>query len=326
MTTSPPILKPHVWALAWLCIAATPMAHAKLVQEIIKIPMTLANRYGKEDTRDVVVTVFVDNATPAPHPILILGHGRAPEAEKRATMGRQTYITNATWFSKMGFLVAVPTRIGYGVTGGEDLEDTGSCNRKQYPPGYAAAAEQTLTVLERMRQRPDTAKNRAVIMGQSFGGATAITVAAQNPPGVQAVVNFAGGGGGNPDTMPQNPCGQPQLRSMFGDYGKTARIPTLWVYTENDMYFGPDLPKQWFDAFQANGGVGEYVLFPAVGTNGHGLFTMAPDMWHARVLEFLRAHGYPALVEPPPVVKPDAAAPAQAPLPASSPAPLKVEE
>jgi dienelactone hydrolase len=308
-------LRRSVWTLALLGCAVTPLAYAKLVQEVVKIPMTVANAYGKEETRDVVVTVFVDNATPAPHPVMVLGHGRAPEPEKRTTMGRQTFVTNATWFTKMGFLVAVPTRIGYGVTGGDDLEDTGTCSRKNYPPGYAAAAVQTLKVLDAMRQRSDTAKNRAIIMGQSFGGTTAITVAAQNPVGVQATINFAGGGGGNDATMPQNPCAQPGLKQMFADYGKTARMPTLWVYTENDMYFGPKLPKEWFDAYKANGGQGEYVLFPPVGTSGHGLFTIAPNVWHGRVLEFLRANGYPELVEPAPVVKvvkaPEAPAPVQ---------------
>jgi dienelactone hydrolase len=317
-----PFTQPHsvcfrlsVWALVLLGCAAPPLVHAKLVQEIIKIPMTVSNAYGKEETRDVVVTVFVDNATPAPHPIMVIGHGRAAEAEKRIAMGRWTQITNATWFSKMGFLVAVPTRIGYGVTGGEDLEDSGTCARKNYPPGYAAAAVQTLKVLDVMRQRSDTAKDRAIVVGQSFGGATAITVAAQNPAGVQATINFAGGGGGNPETMPQNPCGQPALKQMFADYGKTARMPTLWVYTENDMFFGPKLPREWFDAYKANGGHGEFALFPPQGSNGHGFFSMAPDVWHSRVLEFLRANGYPDLVEPAPVVK--AAKPGEVPVQAA---------
>ncbi len=289
--------------LSLLVLLSSAPAHAKLIQEITKIPVTVHNAYGKAITQDIVVTVWVDNATPAPHPVMLINHGRAPETEKRLTMGRQTYVTNASWFAHMGFLVAVPTRIGYGVSGGEDVEDTGSCARKNYPPGYAAAATQTLQVLAAMRQRPDTAKDRTIIVGQSFGGATSIAVAAQNPSGVQATINFAGGGGGNPETMPQNPCGQPALEKLFADYGKTARLPTLWVYTENDMYFGPMLPRSWFEAFQANGGQGEYVLFPPQGSNGHGLFTMAPEVWHARVLDFLRAHGYPDLKEPAPVAK-----------------------
>ncbi len=195
----------------------------------------------------------------------------------------------------MGFLVAVPTRVGYGVTGGDDLEDTGDCNRKNSTPAYEAAATQTLQVLATVRQRPDVLPNRTLVLGQSFGGTTAITVAAENPPGVLASINFAGGGGGNPETQPQQPCGTNRLKSMFATYGETARIATLWVYTENDQWMGPTYPREWFEAFKDKGGVGEFVLFPPNGKDGHSLFTQAPDVLRPKALEFLRANGYPEL-------------------------------
>jgi dienelactone hydrolase len=284
-------------ALAAGLLCAGP-ASAKLVEEIIKVPVKVADNYGKAVAQDIVVTVFFDDTAPKPYPLLVLGHGRAPEPEKRAALGRVRTLVNSRWLTQLGFMVVVPTRVGYGVSGGEDVEETGECKRKNYVPGYAASAQQTLQVLEVMRQRPDTAKDRTIIMGQSFGGTTAITVAAMNPPGVQATINFAGGGGGNPLTMPQNPCGTALLERMFATYGKTARTPTLWVYTENDMYFGPRFPKEWFDAFKAAGGTGEYVRFPANGENGHGLFTQAPEVWRPRVIEFLQANGYPDIRAP----------------------------
>lgn len=271
----------------------TSLANAKLVEEVVKVPVKVTNNYGKEVAQDIVVTIFYDDTAPKPYPLLVLGHGRDADAAGRAAMGRAKYSTNSRWLTRLGFMVAVPTRVGYGESGGEDVEDTGDCNQKNYPPGYAAAAIQTLKVLEALRQRPDVAKDRAIVMGQSFGGATAIAVAAQNPPGVQATINFAGGGGGNPKTKPQDPCAAPLLERMFATYGKTARTSTLWIYTENDMYFGPKLPKEWFDAFKAAGGTGEYARFHAHGDDGHGLFTRGPEVWQPRVLEFLRANGYP---------------------------------
>ena len=310
---SPFIRRHFAIGLILLLSVTAQSASAKLIQQVIKVPVTVNDAWGKEVSREVVVTVFVEDGTPRPRPILIINHGRAPESEKRAGMGRATSITNARWFAQMGFLVAVPTRIGYGVTGGDDVEDSGACKNKNYPPGYTASAVQTMKVLEVMRERPDTAKDRTVILGQSYGGTTAITVAALNPPGVQATINFAGGGGGNPDTMPQNPCGSKLLERLFAGYGKTARIPTLWIYTENDMYMGPTLPKEWFDAFKANGGTGEYKLYPPLGSNGHGLFTLAPDIWRPRALEFLRANGYPDLNPPAPVAAAPKAAPEKAP-------------
>jgi dienelactone hydrolase len=279
-------------------------SHAKLVEEVIKVPVVVKNNYGKEVAQDIVVTVFYESTAPKPYPVLVLGHGREVEAVARAAMGRAKYSVNSRWLTQLGFMVAVPTRVGYGESGGEDVEDTGECRRKNYPPGYLAAAEQTLKVLDTLRQRPDAAKDRAIIMGQSFGGTTAITVAAMNPPGVQATINFAGGGGGNPETQPQNPCATALLERMFGNYGKTARMPTLWIYAENDMFSGPKFPKEWFDAYKAAGGTGEYTLYPNDPKYGHGLFTQAPDVWRPRVLEFLKANGYPALVAPVAPAKP----------------------
>ncbi|MEI6029390.1 MAG: dienelactone hydrolase family protein [Betaproteobacteria bacterium] len=281
-----PFLAAVVFALAGAS------AHAAWVEKIIKVPVKVTNAYGKVIEQEVVVSVYHDSDAAQPYPIALINHGRAAKADERAAFGRATSITNARWLAAMGFLVVVPTRIGYGVSGGEDVEDTGDCGRKNYPPGYEAAASQTLQVLDVIKQRPDVAPNRTLILGQSFGGATAIAVAAKNPPGVLAAINFAGGGGGNPVTHPQEPCGTSQLRRMFADYGRRARIPTLWIYTENDQWMGSKYPREWFAAFQAEGGVGEFVQFPPHGKDGHGLFSQAPEVWRPTVLTFLQANGF----------------------------------
>jgi dienelactone hydrolase len=286
-----------LWAcrLAALWLLCTPAAQAKLVQEVIKVPVTVSNAWGKPVQQEVVVTLFVDDASPSPTPIAVIHHGRPAKPEQRAGFGRATAITNARWLASMGFLVVVPTRIGYGVSGGEDVESSGHCAAKNYAPGYDAAAAQTQQILELVRQRPGVQPDRILVLGQSFGGATAIALAAKNLPGVLAAINFAGGGGANPELQPQQPCGTPQLRALFAGYGKTSRIPTLWIYTENDQWMGPTYPRQWFDAFIAEGGVGEFVLYPPHGEDGHSLFTRAPEVWRPKVLEFLRANGYPTL-------------------------------
>jgi dienelactone hydrolase len=210
-----------------------------------------------------VVTLFYDSEAPKPMPIYIFGHGREAEAIDRVKFGRARYVANSTWFANLGFIVAVPTRIGYGVTRGDDVEDSGEWNRKVYPLGYEATADQTIAVLEAIKKRPDVTGDKTIIMGQSYGGTTAITIAARSVPGVKALVNFARGGGGNPITSPQNSCSEYSLRKMFGKWGATVRTPSLWVYTENDEYFGPKYPKAWFEAFKAEGEVGDYLAMPA---------------------------------------------------------------
>jgi len=275
-------------------LAAAAASHARLLEEQIDLPVQVVNAYGKPVEHVIKVTVFSDDTNPRPAPVLVLNHGRSAEAEGRAKVGRARFTDTSKFFVQRGFIVAVPTRVGYGVSGGDDVEYSGTCNQKNYPPGYAAAAKQTLAVLEAVRQRPDAAKDRAVVMGQSYGGTTAVTIASLNPPGVQASINFAGGGGGNPKTQPQQPCAPQLLERMFRGYGETARIPMLWVYTENDMYFGPRYPREWFEAYTAAGGKGDFVQFPPHGEDGHLMFSRYPEVWQPRVAEFLDKHGFKA--------------------------------
>ncbi|WP_284619802.1 alpha/beta hydrolase family protein [Aquabacterium humicola] len=279
--------------LAALAIGAFALpARAKLVEEHFKLPVEVADAYGKKVARAIVVTVFVDDETPQPRPVVVLNHGRAPTVAGRAAVGRSRYPEASAWFAQQGFVVALPTRIGYGETGGEDVEDTGRCERTRYLPGFAAAADQALAVLSAMRARPDVAPERAIVAGQSFGGAASIAAAAQAPAGLVAAINFSGGGGGNPAGAPGEPCQPRLLQRLFARYGETARSPTLWVYAENDQYFGADYPRRWFEAFTATGGMGEFVLLPPQGRDGHPLLGSYQAAWQPLVAAFLRKQGF----------------------------------
>lgn len=276
--------------LAGLALSAC--AQTRIVEEVLRVPVKVAGSQGQPVEQSIVVTVFHDPAAPHPAPLLILNHGRSPHAAERTGLGRVRLTEAAHWLTGFGFTVAVPTRVGYGVSGGPDVEESGACNRKLYAPVYQAAAEQSLQVLAAMRQRPGASQDHAIVMGQSFGGTTAITLAAMQPAGVQAAINFAGGGGGNPETRPRDPCSPKAMAALFESYGKTARMPTLWVYSENDLYFGATLPQQWFAGFKAAGGRGEYQLYPPHGDNGHLLFSRGPEVWQPRVQQFLATLGY----------------------------------
>jgi dienelactone hydrolase len=278
--------------LCVLALAAT-TAGAAVVESQMRVPVTVQDMYGKTIEHTIRVTVFVDDATPSPHPILILNHGRAVTDTERAALGRARYTENSTYFARLGFVVAVPTRVGYGVTGGEDVEDTGKCSNKVFPPGYLAAAKQTQAVLAALlAQREDVKRDRTVIAGQSYGGLTAVAVASLNLPGVVAGINFAGGGGGNPKDHPGDPCAANRMERLVADYGKTARIPMLWVYTENDLYMGPKRPREWFQAFRDAGGNARMVQFPPHGEDGHSLFARFPAVWKPEVESFLREQGF----------------------------------
>ena len=282
-----------VWAgLLWLAACAVGVASAKLVEEQIDLPVKVQDRHGQIHAQDIRVTVFWDDASPVPRTPVVLQHGRATTLAKRQAFGRARYGDASRWLARRGFVVAVPTRIGYGVSGGDDVEDSGPCARRQFVPAYRAGAEQTLAALRHLRARPEVSQDKALFMGQSFGGATALAAASLRPQGLTAVINFAGGGGGDPVGHPGQPCSEPAMKAMLGSYGRSVQVPTLWLYAENDLFFGPDHPQAWAEAFRAAGGQVEFVQFPPHGDDGHLLFTQFPAVWQPVVADFLRRQGF----------------------------------
>jgi dienelactone hydrolase len=129
---------------------------------------------------------------------------------------------------------------------------------------------------------------RGLVVGQSFGGSIAVAVAARNVPGIVATVNFAGGAGGRPSTHPGDPCRPDLFGRLIGTWGATARIPTLWLYSENDQYMGAEHPRAWFRIFRERGGRGEFVQLPAHGKDGHSSFTANPAAWRPAFEAFLK--------------------------------------
>jgi len=268
---------------------------AKDVEEVVDVPVSVKNMYGREFAQSVKVTVFRDDQRDK-SPFLLLNHGRPAQSADFVKMGRQRYTESSRYFVSKGFAVFVPTRLGYGETGGEDVEYSGTCTQKNYPPAYEAAAQQGIKVIEYARAQPYVDANRGLVVGQSMGGAAAIALAAKNPPGVVAAVNFAGGGGGDPVGRAGNPCRADLMERLFASYGSAARMPTLWLYSENDKYWGKDIPHEWFSAFQRKGGAGEFLqlppLPPSLGQDGHLTFTRNAEAWRPAFEDFLRRHGF----------------------------------
>lgn len=286
-------------SLLLLCLLVALPAQAAMVEETLRVPVQATDLRGRSVSQAITVTLWRDDQAPQPQPVALLLHGRVTHPVDRARMGRVRYPAHAQWLAQQGFLVAVPTRVGYGESGGPDVEASGSCSFKQYAPGFEAAARQALAVMAAVRQRREADAHRGVVIGQSFGGATALALAAMDPPGVQAVVNFSGGAGGEPGTRPQQPCSPSALRRVMAHYGARAKVPALWLYAQGDQFFGEQYPREWFEAWREAGGAGEFVMYPALRGDGHALFSRGASLWLGRVAGFLQARGLgqPALAQ-----------------------------
>jgi dienelactone hydrolase len=136
------------------------------------------------------------------------------------------------------------------------------------------------------------APDNVIVIGQSAGGWGSIALSSVAPPSLKAVVTFAAGRGGRVDGKPNNNCAPDKLVEAAGQLGRTSRVPMLWIYIENDTFFGPELSKRMYEAFTAAGGNAEYFLFPPHGSDGH-YFIGSPDavgIWSPLVGAFLDKH------------------------------------
>ncbi|VVE66596.1 dipeptidyl aminopeptidase [Pandoraea captiosa] len=236
-----------------------------------------------------------------PFPVLIFQHGRAGDALTRGKLAEPVSPGHVRFWLAKGFAVVAPIRVGYGLTGGPDRENSGAsfnqngqCTRR---PDFATlgkvTAQTNLMVLQWVQAQSWADKHRIVLEGRSVGGFTTVATAAANPPGVIAYLNFSGGAGGSPERAPQHSCDPDQMQAVYGEFGKTTRIPGLWLYARNDQYWGPDAPKQWFNAFAASGSPAQFVQTEDIpGHDGHLLLTYGGKLWSEPVNAFLRQLGF----------------------------------
>jgi dienelactone hydrolase len=227
-----------------------------------------------------------------PFPLVLMNHGTTQDGVQRLYFPLLEFNDAALWFARHGFAVAAPQRPGHGDTGGPFLEDVVSCQDPDFVSSGLAVAAADLAALSYVTAQPFIKDTGIVVVGQSAGGFGSMALASLNPPGVRAIINFAGVRGGHKEGKPYNNCEPDRLVETIREFGKTARIPMLWIYTENDTFSGPALSKRMFDAFREGGGIAEYHLLPPFDDDGH-YFVDSPraiPLWAPLVTKFLAAH------------------------------------
>jgi dienelactone hydrolase len=270
------------FALLALCglsrVPAAQLVTTQIIEETIAVPVELRAPNGAVVHQTIAVRITREAATRR-RPFLVLHHGRGADPTERTALGLATYSANARYFASRGFVVMVPTRVGYGVSGGPDVEYTGECAYKRFADGVAVAVSETRQLLRYAAQFPYVDAGHGIVVGESFGGLVAVAVASSDIPGVVATINFSGGDGGDLRRHVDRPCRPDQMSETLARYGKANRLPTLWLYSANDRVWGPVYPQRWFAAFVAAGGQGQFVALPADKNNGHYIFNRNPVAW-----------------------------------------------
>lgn len=245
----------------------------------------------------------VEVERPGKHPLAILTHGTSADAMERATVTPGVFLPQAIWFARRGYVVLVVVRKGYGRSSGEQDGKHGGCQR-QGGGSFAEAGENSADDLRAAAKYaatlPEVDTGTIVSAGVSTGGFAQVALAANPPAGLKAAISFAGGRGG--DGKEHN-CDVDGIVSAFRHFGKKARVPMLWIYSENDHWFPPDVARKFEAAFREGGGVEQFVMAPPYRDDGHGYYYNVSG-WTPMVEDFLRTQGLLPLTEllpPPPV-------------------------
>ncbi len=230
---------------------------------------------------------------PSRHPLVVINHG-TDEASREA-VSLPVFYWLSRWFVEHGYVVVLPQRRGHGATGGELAEAVDTCLNPDHYRAGQTAADDIEAALDFMTRQTFVDPARTVVVGISTGGWASLALAARNPPNVHAIINFAGGRGAFAGGRANAICGAERLVAAAGAYAREAKTPTLWLYSRNDRYFGPDIATRMAGAWTENGGSADLRLLPAFGKDGHAL---ADDragwrLWGSYVEKFLERHREP---------------------------------
>ena len=260
----------------------------RLVQEDVRIPAA--------NGRYTLAATILRPEGEGPYGAIVLNHGTPGSASGRARESADLLIHSAAVFARRGYVVVMPLRRGFGATGGEFAEDPGTCANPDYRKGEQNAADDVMIAYDYARTLPYVDGKRMILAGQSAGGMVSLfTAGTRSPQGLVAVLSFAGGRGGDPETSPGVPCAVEPIAKVLDTLGKQTRVPALFNYAENDLFFSPRITRQWFDRYAAGGADAEYILQPAFGRDGHYLFSdvVGVRYWLPTVERFFARHKLP---------------------------------
>ena len=298
--------KAFLLALIFMAISAAQGRAEEIRQDALNIPVVISGSGGSSSVKLEAIVVRPDDNLP--HPLAVFNHGspRSPSDRPKTTPYRMW--AQAMAFARRGFVAVAFLRRGYGFSGGGWAEDYGSCSNPDYATAGRAGAADIAAVARFMTAQPYVSKGKWISVGVSAGGFATVALTADPPRGLAAAISFAPGRGSTSD---DTVCGEKQLVSAFAQYGKTSRVPLLWVSAENDHFFGPRLTSQLTGAFSNAGGNVSFVQTPPFGSDGHELFSAADGIpvWSPIVDKFLMSNDLRLRDKPIEVAAPDVPAP-----------------
>jgi dienelactone hydrolase len=268
-------------------LAVGPADAEGIRHEPLAIPATFPGLFGAGSV--TLEAMVLRPADDAPHPLALINHGTPRDAHDRVKTSPGQMWPQAMEFARRGWTAVILVRRGYGQSGGLPSDDYGSCDRPDYITAGQNSAADLAAAIAFLARQPYVDSSRIISVGVSAGAFATVALASNPPLGLKAGISFAAGRGSQ---SPDRVCNEDKLIDAFRYFGQRSRIPMLWVYAENDHFFGPQVAKRAVEAFTGSGGQVTFVAAPAFGQDGHHLFSAAGiPLWTPIVDRFLAAQG-----------------------------------
>ena len=207
-------------------------------------------------------------------PIALITHGKNLKAEENQAVRADWFAPQARDFAARGWLAVVVIRRGYGESDGIPGVSRGAaymaCQNGDLVRAFDIEADDLEAALKVVAERPDADASRVIAVGQSLGGGTVLAFAARRPAGLIGIVNVSGGVWRTDGES--GVCSFDGLTQAMATFGSRTRVPTLWLYSENDSLFPPAVVKTMHAAYNKAGGRAKLWMFPPILGDGHNLF------------------------------------------------------
>ena len=224
----------------------------------------------------------------APSRFVVIAHGTFPN--NRGTVPGRCEAEATRWFLERGFLAVLALRRGYGEYGGVWVEGLYHRPGDDYARSGLETARDIAATVDYAAALPFARARAGIVIGHSGGGWGTIAYDTIPHPNVSALISMAGGRGQEVTKGGLSGVWRPDLLTdAAGQYGRTATTPMLWIYAENDKFFGPAIAASLYDAFTRNGGKAEFRQVGPYGADGHRLFFGAggSQTWGPLVADYL---------------------------------------
>ncbi len=257
-----------------------PALAGNLNEGIVRIPVDAAGTITLE------ATIYKPDGN-GPFPLIIFNHGKI-EGDPRA-QPRSRPLSFAREFVRRGYVVVAPNREGFAGSGGTYRQE--GCDIEKNGMAQADDVKATIDYASRL---PYVDASHIVVAGTSHGGLTTIAYGVEAAPGVRGLINFSGG-------LRQDACAgwQDNLTHAFEQYGDAVRIPSLWVYGDNDSVWTPALTRRMYAAYVEHGAHAKMVDFGDYKNDAHRLVVDRDGVrvWWPAVDAFLERIGMPTHVQ-----------------------------